>query len=62
MLPASRVLGPRYSPFDGATWGAASDVDIDHFVSLAEAWRSGASGWTTSKRQSFANDLGGPEL
>ncbi|MFI6823512.1 hypothetical protein ACIBJE_21555 [Micromonospora sp. NPDC050187] len=24
---------------------------------LAEAWRSGASSWTTSRRQSFANDL-----
>ncbi len=29
---------------------------------LAEAWRSGASGWTTSKRQSFANDLAHPQL
>lgn len=56
------ISGSWYSPFDGATWSAASDVDIDHFVPLAEAWRSGASAWTTSKRQSFANDLGGPEL
>lgn len=49
--------GSWYSPYDGATWYAASDVDIDHVVPLAEAWRSGASGWTTSKRQGFANDL-----
>ncbi|WP_449065156.1 HNH endonuclease family protein [Planomonospora algeriensis] len=54
--------GSWYSPFDGATWTAASDVDIDHIVPLAEAWRSGAHAWTTAKRQSFANDLGGPEL
>ncbi|WP_425583641.1 HNH endonuclease family protein [Streptomyces macrosporus] len=49
--------GSWYSPYDGATWYAASDVDIDHVVPLAEAWRSGASSWTTAKRQSFANDL-----
>jgi hypothetical protein len=54
--------GSWYSPFDGATWSAASDVDIDHVVPLAEAWRSGANAWTTSKRQSFANDLTRPQL
>ncbi|MDZ5447766.1 HNH endonuclease family protein [Micromonospora sp. 4G57] len=54
--------GRWYSPYDGATWYAASDVDIDHVVPLAEAWRSGASSWTTSKRQSFANDLTRPQL
>ncbi|WP_373300411.1 HNH endonuclease family protein [Amycolatopsis deserti] len=54
--------GRWYSPYDGATWSAASDVDIDHVVPLAEAWRSGANSWTTSKRQSFANDLTYPQL
>ncbi|WP_320775015.1 HNH endonuclease family protein [Streptomyces sp. CRN 30] len=54
--------GSWYSPYDGATWTAASDVDIDHLVPLAEAWDSGASGWTTSRRQSFANDLTRPQL
>jgi hypothetical protein len=54
--------GSWYSPYDGATWSAASDVDIDHLVPLAEAWDSGASGWTTSRRQSFANDLTRPQL
>ncbi|KRV46587.1 hypothetical protein AQ490_11960 [Wenjunlia vitaminophila] len=51
------VSGSWYSPYDGATWYAASDVDIDHVVPLAEAWRSGANSWTTSRRQAFANDL-----
>lgn len=50
------------SPYDGATWSDASDVDIDHVVPLAEAWRSGASEWTQPQRQSFANDLNGPQL
>jgi hypothetical protein len=56
------VSGSWFSPYDGATWTNAADVDIDHVVPLAEAWRSGASGWTTSRRQSFANDLSHPQL
>ncbi|APS21853.1 MULTISPECIES: HNH endonuclease family protein [Streptomyces] len=56
------VSGSWYSPYDGATWSAASDVDIDHMVPLAEAWRSGASSWTNAQRQSFANDLTRPQL
>jgi hypothetical protein len=58
----SATSGSWYSPYDGATWTAASDLDIDHVVPLAAAWRSGAAGWTTSKRQSFANDLTNPQL
>ncbi|MGH3314029.1 MAG: HNH endonuclease family protein [Streptomyces sp.] len=54
--------GSWYSPYDGATWSAASDVDIDHLVPLAEAWDSGAYGWSTSTRQGFANDLTRPQL
>lgn len=54
--------GTWRSPYDGASWTAASDVDIDHMVPLAEAWASGAWAWTTDRRQTYANDLGGPEL
>ncbi|MFD8692426.1 HNH endonuclease family protein [Streptomyces sp. NPDC059651] len=56
------VSGSWYSEYDGATWTAASDLDIDHMVPLAEAWRSGASGWTTAQRQAYANDLTRPQL
>jgi hypothetical protein len=56
------TAGSWYSPFDGATWADPADVDIDHMVPLAEAWSSGAWAWTTARRQSYANDLGGPEL
>ncbi|MYX32222.1 MULTISPECIES: HNH endonuclease family protein [unclassified Streptomyces] len=56
------ISGSWYSVYDGATWTAASDLDIDHLVPLAEAWDSGASAWTTAKRQSFANDLTRPQL
>ncbi|MFE7622053.1 HNH endonuclease family protein [Streptomyces sp. NPDC057509] len=54
--------GTWYSEYDGATWTAASDVDIDHMVPLAEAWRSGASSWTNAQRQAYANDLTRPQL
>ncbi|MEW2397145.1 HNH endonuclease family protein [Streptomyces sp. NPDC046862] len=54
--------GSWYSQYDGATWTAASDLDIDHLVPLAEAWDSGADSWTTSERQAFANDLTRPQL
>ncbi|MFD0368518.1 HNH endonuclease family protein [Streptomyces sp. NPDC127114] len=56
------VSGSWFSEYDGATWTVASDLDIDHVVPLAEAWRSGANSWTTSKRQGFANDLTRPQL
>lgn len=58
----SATSGSWYSEYDGATWSAASDVDIDHIVPLSEAWKSGASGWTTAQRQALANDLTRPQL
>lgn len=54
--------GKWYSYYDGVTVYSQSEIDIDHIVPLAEAWRSGASSWTTEKRQQFANDLNGPQL
>ncbi|KAH7080771.1 hypothetical protein FB567DRAFT_112893 [Paraphoma chrysanthemicola] len=54
--------GTWKSPYDGATWTAASDVDIDHMVPLSNAWKSGAASWTTARRQAFANDLTNPQL
>ena len=56
------VSGRWYSPYDGATWTAASDLDIDHVVPLKNAWESGAWAWTTRTRESFANDLSDPQL
>jgi hypothetical protein len=34
------------------------DLDIDHMVPLAESWDSGASTWSASERQAYANELG----
>lgn len=32
--------GTWVSPYDGATWTEASDLDIDHFVPLSNAWKA----------------------
>ncbi|MCX2967846.1 MULTISPECIES: HNH endonuclease family protein [Streptomyces] len=54
--------GRWYSAYDGATLTSASQVDIDHMVPLAEAWRSGARTWSDAKRRSFANNLSAAQL
>ncbi|KAI1770020.1 hypothetical protein F4818DRAFT_277120 [Hypoxylon cercidicola] len=56
------TAGSWTSPYDGARWTAASDVDIDHMVPLKNAWISGASRWTTARREAFANDVTRPQL
>lgn len=52
--------GMWISPYDAKATAKASDLDIDHVVPLAEAWRSGAWKWTPAQRQDFANDLTEP--
>lgn len=49
--------GKWRSPYDNKVTSKFSDLDIDHLVPLAEAWRSGAWAWTPTQRQAFANDL-----
>ncbi|KAG9092037.1 hypothetical protein FRC06_000274 [Ceratobasidium sp. 370] len=54
--------GTWVSVYDGATWTAGSDLDIDHLVPLKEAWLSGARSWTTARHEALANDLTRPQL
>lgn len=56
------VSGTWTSPYDGVQITEATKVDIDHVVPLAEAWRSGAAGWSDERRKQFANDLTNPQL
>ncbi len=49
------VSGRWFDPYGGQTYTNPSDIDIDHFVPLANAWRSDAASWSTAKRESFAN-------
>jgi predicted aspartyl protease len=48
--------GSWLDPYTATTLYAPSDVDIDHIVPLAEAWRSGAAGWTDYQRRQYANN------
>jgi len=50
--------GRWFSYYDGVSQTSAGALDIDHMVPLAEAWDSGAGGWSADTRRSFANDLG----
>ncbi len=52
------TAGRWVSPFEDRTSTVASQLEIDHLVPLAEAWRSGARTWTPAQRLAFANDLG----
>jgi hypothetical protein len=54
--------GSWFSPFDGATLEDPGDVDIDHIVPLANAWRTGADEWDDDRRADFANDKENPQL
>jgi hypothetical protein len=44
-------------PWSGVTTTVARDLQIDHTVPLANAWRSGAWAWTHAQRIAYANDL-----
>ena len=56
--PKCKLTGGKWlSAFDGKTITNASQLDVDHMVPLAEAWRSCAWKWTAVQRQAFANDL-----
>ena len=62
-LSGCNVVSGRWtSAYDKATFTDPSDVDIDHTVPLANAWRSGADKWDDEKRGDFANDLTRPQL
>ncbi|MFJ8153945.1 HNH endonuclease family protein [Streptomyces sp. NPDC094468] len=54
------IGGSWYSPYDDRYLDSASQLDVDHLVPLAEAWDSGASGWTPKEREAYANDLDDP--
>lgn len=54
----SFTTGEWLDPYTGATLKDSEDVDIDHIVPLANAWRSGAEDWDVGKREAYANDPG----
>lgn len=54
------LSGRWVSLYDGVATSSPADLEIDHLVPLAEAWRSGAATWTPDRRLAFANDLSDP--
>lgn len=52
--------GDWYSPYDDRWFDDPAEIQIDHFVPLAEAHRSGAWAWDPARRTAFANDLTHP--
>ena len=48
--------GEWYDPYTDQTYSDPKDLDIDHVVPLANAWRSGASAWDDKQRERYAND------
>jgi Protein of unknown function (DUF1524) len=60
------LAGTWHDPYTGHTLTftdlkdlrQAEAIQIDHVVPLAEAWVSGARGWSRERREQFANDLG----
>jgi hypothetical protein len=54
------LTGDWLSVYDGYQTDDPTELEIDHLVALAEAWRSGADTWSHERRVAFANDLGHP--
>jgi hypothetical protein len=53
------IAGTWTSAYDGITTTNPSEIQVDHVVPLANAWRSGANTWTTDQRTQYANDQAG---
>lgn len=56
----STAGGEWVSVYDGLASGDPAAFEIDHVVSLKEAWDSGAWAWPAPRRAAFANDLSDP--
>jgi hypothetical protein len=51
------VAGLWFDPYVAQIFDNPSDLDVDHFIPLAEVHRSGGDRWTPKRRQEYANDL-----
>ena len=51
-----RPDGLWLSAWDGYSTDDPDELQVDHVVALAEAWDSGAAGWSAARRDAFADD------
>ena len=54
----TKLIGTWIDPYGSPSqiFDSTSDMDGDHMVPLAAAWRKGAGAWDVTKRTQFAND------
>ncbi len=50
------LSGTWIDPYTSTVVASKGSIDVDHQVSRANAWRSGANRWTATRRTQFAND------
>lgn len=50
------LKGTWIDPYGAHRYDSTSDIDIDHIVPLAAAWRSGAASWPATTRTAYANN------
>lgn len=55
---AGRCVGTMHleDPYGQGSIESIGNIQIDHVVPLAVAWRSGGRGWTSAQWETFAND------
>ncbi len=51
------VSGKWLDPYTGSVFTDPGELDVDHFIPLAEVHRSGAAAWNNARRHAFANNL-----
>ena len=54
--PCNVSWGTWRCPYTGKIFTKASDIDIDHIVPLAHAFKTGGASWSRQKKRAFAND------
>ena len=51
------IAGKWLDPYTGSVFTDPGELDVDHFIPLAEVHRSGAATWDNVRRHAFANNL-----